>query len=94
MPPHVTSAELRGDTLVVRGWSLVYSEPDSELRVIGPDGAPLPFTWEMHAEDVGEGDLPGSVQVRCELRVKPEGLEAGRSYRLEYLDEVVEFAAG
>lgn len=101
MPPHVTGTEpsadgtLSGDTLVIRGWSLVYSEPDTDLKVVDVGtGAPLPFTWDMDHEDVGEGELPGAVQVRCELRVRLEGLAPGRRYRLEYLDEPVEFTAG
>lgn len=95
MPPHVTSTELTGPTLVVHGWSLVYTEPDTDLKVVDvATDAPLPFTWQMDHEDVGEGDLPGQVQVRCTLRVTPEGLVSSRAYRLEYLGDVVEFSAG
>ena len=100
MPPHVTATEppdggvLAGDTLLIRGWSLVYSEPGADLTVVEAEGGdPLPFTWEMQAEDVGEGDLPGAVQVRCELQVRLTGLEPGRRYRLDYLDAAVEFQA-
>ena len=101
MPPHLTGTTpphdgtLVGDTLVIDGWSLVYTEPDADLKVVDvATGAPLPFTWEMDANDVGEGDQPGAVQVRCALRVKVAELTAGQRCRLEYLDEVVEFVVG
>jgi hypothetical protein len=100
MPPHTTATEpedggtLTGDVLLIRGWSLVYTEPDTELTVVDvEEGSVLPFTWGMNGEDVGEGDQPGAVQVRCELRVRVQGLVPGRRYRLDYLDTAVEFLA-
>jgi hypothetical protein len=101
MPPHLNSTEpadggvLESDVVVLRGYSLVFTEPDSELTIV-PEagGAPLPFTWEMDDTEEGEGDMPGAVQVRCVLRVKPEGLVRGGSYRLEYVGESIGFTRG
>lgn len=100
MPPHVTSIEMpagglaSGGEIRIHGWSLVFTEPGSDLKVASVDsGDSVPFDWDIDSEDVGEGDLPGAVQVRCVLRVRPRKLVPGRSYRVEYLGEAATFVA-
>ena len=97
MPPHVTATEpanggtLQGDTIVVRGHTLSILGRD-EFELTDEAGRPVPFTLEVAAEMVGEGDLPGSVQERSVARLRiarPKG-----RYRLRVLGLEIGFVAG
>lgn len=92
MPPHIRSVDLDG-RIVLDGYSLVYADWGSELRLVDLlDGEPVPCSVEIDEDwrDSGKG-VPGSVQVRCKATVTPAELRAGRRYRLEALGDVYEF---
>ena len=100
MPPHLSGApKITGDVLVFQGYSLNYTDPDSELSVVDLDtGEELAFSWSMEEvrQDRSGGAAnppPGAIQYRCVLTVRLEGVEVGKTYSVSYVDEVYEVLA-
>ena len=100
MPPHLSGEPtLTGNTLVLQGYSLNYTDPDSELSVVDVDsGEALLFaaTVEQVRQDRSGGAAnppPGSIQYRCILTAKLQGVELGQTYRVSFVDEVFEVTA-
>ena len=100
MPPHLSGPPtLAGDTLILEGYSLNYTSPESELSVTDVEsGAELPFEAALvrvreDRSGGAENPPPGAIQFRCVLTVKLQGVEAGRTYRVSFVDEVHEVGA-
>jgi hypothetical protein len=100
MPPHLRGAPtLAGDTLVLEGYSLNYTDPASELTVVDvATGEALAFdaTLEETREDRSGGAMnppPGAIQFRCTLTVRLQGVQPGHTYRVRYVDEAFEITA-
>jgi hypothetical protein len=99
MPPHVSHTEpasgssLVGNTIIFHGYSLEYAESQDVVVVDPATGRAVEHSTELDCQWEGE-DPPGHVggtQLRCELRVTLEGLEAGRLYKASYMDTELEF---
>ena len=95
MPPHVdgtniTGGVLEGTTLIVRGYSLEFSELPKDLLITHTeDGRSV--VWKHQVECTQEGDCtgdapPGACQLRCVLTVTLSGLKDGDRLQVKYLD--------
>ena len=94
MPPHVTGTNVKngvldGKTLIIRGYTLGYSELKKDLSITRTDdGQVVKFKHELTCKQ--EGDCrrgpPGSCQERCELKVTLVGAKHGLTYTVTYLD--------
>ena len=100
MPPHLSDApRLQGHTLILEGYSLNYTDPESELTVTDVDGGEeLPFhaaLARVREDRSGGADdpPPGAIQYRCVLTVLLQGVQPGHTYRVSYIDEVYEVLA-
>lgn len=95
MPPHVTSTNiaggvLEGEELVVKGYSLTYTDVPKELSLThAKDKKAVSWKHKMACAEEGRCDdsaPPGSCQLRCVLTVTLSGLKDGDTLRLRYLD--------
>ncbi len=100
MPPHLSGTPtLDGSTLVIEGYSLNYTDPESELTVTDIDsGDALPFEAALAKvrEDRSGGSAnppPGAIQYRCVLTVQLQGVQSGHTYRVAYVDETYDLKA-
>ena len=95
MPPHVDGTNiaggvLEGNTLVVRGYSLEFSELPKDLVLTHTeDGRSV--AWKHQVECTQEGNCtgdapPGACQLRCVLTVTLSGLKDGDRLQVKYLD--------
>jgi hypothetical protein len=94
MPPHTNAVPKRdGDTLVIEGYSLNYTDPAEELSVKDAQGADVPFeaTLTKVREDRSDGaeDPPlGSIQYRCVITVTLGVPQDGRPLTVGFLGDV------
>ena len=95
MPPHVEATNIRngiltGLNLVIRGYSLEFSDPPKELSLTHADGATA-VQWKHTMECTETGDCSrnaplGACQSSCLLTLTLSGLKEGDRLHLRYLD--------
>ena len=93
MPPHVTGTNIKegvlhGEELVIRGYSLGYSDLDKDLSVTRTKGAQAVkhkrnLTCTMEGDC--KSDRPGSCQERCELKLTLTDVKHHASYKVRFL---------
>ena len=94
MPPHVTGTNikegvLQGDQLVIRGYSLGYSDLDKDLSLTRTkSGQTVKHTRKLTCKMEGDckSDRPGSCQARCELKLTLTHVKNNASYKVGFLD--------
>ncbi len=101
MPPHVSHTvpangeTLEGDTIVFHGYSLEYADTSDVTVVNISTSEPVELSTALDCQ--WEGDDPpghvGGTQLRCELKVTLQGLQAGHRYKASYMDTELEFTS-
>ena len=94
MPPHVDGTNIKGgiltgNTLVLRGYSLKYTNVPKDLSLTDVNTKKaavwthsMDCQWEGDCDD----DRPGSCQLRCTLTITLDKAQSGTTLKLRYLD--------
>lgn len=102
MPPHATSLEpapdapLKGDEIVVHGYSLGYAAPPRVHDATAD--RPVEITVALEQRQVGRGlemddPPPGSIQLQGTLRIRLAEVIPGHTYTLDYLGDTFSWVA-
>jgi len=95
MPPHVDGTNIKdgalvGDTLILRGYSLKYTDVKKDLTLTNvKTRKAAQWTHKMDCKWEGKCDedsRPGSCQLACVLTVSLDKVKSGTSLQLKYLD--------
>jgi hypothetical protein len=90
MPPHVTDVDFDGTRFTLTGYTLDLPGLEDELTLVDADtNEPIPYSYDVDCEREERGSgppMPGSVQYRCELIVRPTEVAEGQRVRLTFLD--------